>query len=385
MKTFKLVKVILGAAFSCFLLGSNQQALGQDGTWETKAPMPEGRIQSAGATVGGLFYVFGGSDGNGASTIPEVYDPVANTWSFRAADSIARSMMSAEVINNKVYVVGGWVGSDSSSPTSALTFYDPATDSWTNATPMSNARGGTASGVINGKLYVTGGMGRGTWYSQTAIYDPLSNSWTSGAPLPLPVYAAGAVVINGKLYVLGGILVNHSGHTPALQIYDPASNSWTTGASMPTSRYSSKAAALNGKLYAVAGGNNSGALSTVEIYDPVSNTWTLGTPEPSARNLGVSCVINSKLYVAGGYNASGMIGATLDVFTPPPGLSLQMYAGLTIMAPVGSTNQIQYVNDVSNTNWITLTNLVLPSNPYIFIDYGSPGQPRRFYRDVLSP
>jgi hypothetical protein len=65
-----------------------------------------------------------------------------------------------------------------------------------------------------------------------------------------------------------------------------------------------------------------------------------------------------------------------------PLLSINMYAGLTIYAPVGSTNEIQYVTTPSNTKWTTLTNLVVPTNPYIFIDYTSAGQPQRFYRDV---
>jgi hypothetical protein len=69
---------------------------------------------------------------------------------------------------------------------------------------------------------------------------------------------------------------------------------------------------------------------------------------------------------------------------PPPVLVINMYAGLTIFAPVGSTNQIQYVNNLNSTNWTTLTNLVLPTNPYVFVDYSSAGQPQRFYRDVLQ-
>jgi len=72
----------------------------------------------------------------------------------------------------------------------------------------------------------------------------------------------------------------------------------------------------------------------------------------------------------------------LYVIQDTPLLGINMYAGLTISAPVGSTNEVQYVTALTSTNWITLTNLVLPSTPYIFIDYGSAGQPHRFYRDV---
>ena len=54
----------------------------------------------------------------------------------------------------------------------------------------------------------------------------------------------------------------------------------------------------------------------------------------------------------------------------------------------GNTNQsysVQYVNNLSSTNWITLaSNIVLRSSPYYYPDTNSVGQPQRFYRVVAS-
>jgi formylglycine-generating enzyme required for sulfatase activity len=60
------------------------------------------------------------------------------------------------------------------------------------------------------------------------------------------------------------------------------------------------------------------------------------------------------------------------------------YPGLTITGTVGATYPIQYVNAVSNVNstWITLTNLVLPSSPYLFLDTSAPNVQKRFYRET---
>ncbi len=134
---------------------------------------------------------------------------------------------------------------------------------------------------------------------------------------------------------------------------------------------------------------------TIREITPSGTNWVVTTLAGSAGQYGSTDGIGS---AARFYNSFGVavdsagnvyVGDTFNnritKGTPPPALTLQMYAGLTILAPVGSTNQIQYVNDLNNTNWTTLTNLVLPSNPYIFIDYDSPGQSRRFYRDVLAP
>jgi N-acetylneuraminic acid mutarotase len=315
MKKFRLCLLVIGT-----ILGLVNGDLCRGDTWETKAQIPEGRIESAGAAAGGRFYVFGGSRVHGVVTgVTEVYDPTTDAWSWKAEDLIPTGMSAAGFIDGKIYLVGGWVGTDSSNPTSAVRRYDPVADAWTMAAPMSVARGGTAAGVINGKLYVTGGMGGGTWFTQTEIYDPVADVRSSGAPLPLPVYAAGSAVLGGKLYVVGGILVNHSALTPALQIYDPATDSWTSGQPMPASRYGAQGAALNGKLYAVCGGADR-PLSTVEIYDPSINLWTTGPSAPTARSLGVSCVIDSRFYVTGGYNEFTVAGipvdGTLNVYTP---------------------------------------------------------------------
>ena len=61
-------------------------------------------------------------------------------------------------------------------------------------------------------------------------------------------------------------------------------------------------------------------------------------------------------------------------------LSLNMYAGLTIVGQSGGTYQIDYKNNLSATNWTSLTNIVLPSSPYLFIDTTSPSSASRFYR-----
>src|SRR5260221_13729665 len=68
------------------------------------------------------------------------------------------------------------------------------------------------------------------------------------------------------------------------------------------------------------------------------------------------------------------------------GLNAQIYAGLTITGAVGTRFEVQYVNDLAQTNnWLHLTNITLPSNPYLYFDPTSAGSPRRFYRAVLLP
>ena len=67
-------------------------------------------------------------------------------------------------------------------------------------------------------------------------------------------------------------------------------------------------------------------------------------------------------------------------------LILNVCAALTIDGPVGSTQRVDYTEAPGNgEQWLTLTNLVLPSRHYLFIDVGSASRPKRFYRTVPVP
>ena len=67
-------------------------------------------------------------------------------------------------------------------------------------------------------------------------------------------------------------------------------------------------------------------------------------------------------------------------------LGLEMYAGLTLGAPVGSHYQADCLEALGLTNnWMPLTNRLLPANPFLLFDPGSGGAPRRFYHATLLP
>src|SRR5258708_2855268 len=177
--------------------------------------------------------------------------------------------------------------------------------------------------------------------------------------------------------------------------YDEAGNVlWRTTAGGPNSDVLKSVVLVGGRLFAVgytrskgAGGADAVLLEVDPANGNILSTTLYGGAQDDFAN-GVATdgtdlyiVGESRSFTAGGnaarQNDRNLLHFALNVIT------INLYAGLTISAPVGSTNLIQYVNDLNNTNWTTLTNLVLPSSPYIFIDYNSPNQRERFYRDVL--
>ena len=65
---------------------------------------------------------------------------------------------------------------------------------------------------------------------------------------------------------------------------------------------------------------------------------------------------------------------------------LAMVPQLTIEGTFGATDQIQYCTNLSQRNWVPLTNLLVQVTNYSFVDAGAPLAPSRFYQVVrLSP
>ena len=90
--------------------------------------------------------------------------------------------------------------------------------------------------------------------------------------------------------------------------------------------------------------------------------------------------------------ASLLLGAmALPLLTPPrvsaqtpPGLNLQLYAGLSITGVVGTVYSVEYVTDLAQTNsWRCLEFLQLPARPYLWTDKSAPATGKRFYRAAV--
>ena len=288
------------------------------GSWETKAPMPEARMYSAVASYGGSVYVFGGANLFGTSTAtPFVYNPATDSWTTAAPDSTARRCSAMAVtLGTKIYVLGGWANCDSNSPTGNTSIYDPATNSWTSGAPMINPRGDSVAEALNGKIYVTSGGNSygGGMISQTDIYDPVSDTWSSGTPIPLPVRNAASAAVGGKLYVISGLDQIPNTLRPDVQVYDPAMNSWSFAAPFPGPRQLHEAGNINGKIFVSSGNDASSFPLPTFIYDPSTNVWTAAAAAPTQRSIGGSAVIGNKMFIAGGASPGSPVIDSLEVY-----------------------------------------------------------------------
>ncbi len=131
----------------------------------------------------------------------------------------------------------------------------------------------------------------------------------------------------------------------------------------------------------VVGELNPGQPDSGRVYRYDGTSWQqLATVGNIPRPGGIGGSAGDDIWVSLG-SAGALLHYAPDTVPPSPSLSLSMYAGVTISGQTNATYQIQYSTNPSNpTGWITLTNLTLPSTPYLYFDSSSGAQPMRFYR-----
>ena len=100
---------------------------------------------------------------------------------------------------------------------------------------MPTAKSELISTVLDNKIYVIGGFENGRSPTpEVEVYDPISNNWSIVASLPQPLNHTAAASYNGKLYMVGGGYLDRNALSSRLFIYDSSTNQWPQGTNLPT-------------------------------------------------------------------------------------------------------------------------------------------------------
>ena len=232
------------------------------------------------------------------------------------------------VYQNKIYVIGGGTGFGQNGEgvihSSVNEVYDPSTDTWESRTSMPTKRGQMDANMVDGKIYVIGGRTAGQYSTTnlTEVYDPSTDMWTTKAAIPYPVVSYQSAVVGKRIYIIGGQDEFDSRlNLDTTQIYDTVSNTWSLGAATPTLLQEGAAAATAGvnapKRIYVMGVSKEFAVPSKQnyVYDPQANSWNTGAPLPTARYSPAIAVVNDLLYVIGGATGWKTLGA-VEEYTP---------------------------------------------------------------------
>ena len=241
-------------------------------------------------------------------------------WSKAAPPTVARQELYPEVLNGKIYVVGG-VLNPSTEFSAHFESYDPIKDTWTVLRPLPEARHHITLSAVNGLLYGVGGFTGGfpDWRAQPTmfIYNPASSTWTKGTDLQEARAEGVSAVVHDKIYLIGGRvratedarLFDDHIDSVRNEVFDPTTEHWSNRADAPTARNSAASTVIDGKIYVVGGRkflkNADGTTRQVnvpnlEVYDPKLDRWETRSPMPQAQGGLAATSLNGKLYVFGG-------------------------------------------------------------------------------------
>ena len=336
----------------CLVLSALPLVRASEDSWTTLEPMPTARSGLGVAVVDGKIYAIGGFNGNYLA-VNEMYDPETNTWTTKKSMPTARIDFGIAVCQNKIYVIGGIFAASSptySGYTGVNEVYDPSTDTWETMEPMPTPRSALAANVVADKIYLIGGSKYSLIspaFSQSTggvneVYDPSTDTWETKAPMLSTNSYCPSAVVDNKIYLF-----------ISTQIYDPETDSWSRGEEIPHGFYEafdSTAGATTGvlapKRIYVFGGEGEGlnvATNYTQVYDPENDSWTTRTPMPTPRwSLGVA-VVNDELYAIGGYDGETRL-AVNEKYTPidyvpefPSGSILPLFLVVTLFAIITIT------------------------------------------------
>jgi N-acetylneuraminic acid mutarotase len=147
--------------------------------WSTKSPIPSPVEGYASAVLSNRIYVIGGSKvqastGSAFTNSNQVYNPATDQWSLAASLPVASSYATAvatqgNMAKEAIYYIGGYTGNQYSNH---VRIYTPDNNSWSTAEDMPTARAYLSAAVVNDLIYAIGGF-NGEWLSINELYTPL--------------------------------------------------------------------------------------------------------------------------------------------------------------------------------------------------------------------
>ena len=331
----------------------------QSGSWTSKTSMDVPRSLLSACSINGVIYAIGGSlDQSTSTSAVEAYDISTDSWTYMADLPGTLCGASACVVNDKIYVIGG--STSILGPgyvVDSVYEYNLVSNSWirktTKKSNIPTPLMAASTEVVNGKIYVIGGApyGMNSAYNSVYEYNPATDTWTKKSNMPTARFLASATAVDGKIYVFGGTASLYTSSYSTVEVYDPSADKWAEKGDMPISRCTHTSSAVNGNIYIFSGGLKAGTIyNDVLEYNPTLDTWATRTSIPTPRVAPAACSVGRKIYIIGGMDIYNERLTTVEEYDPA----------------LDTTNIVSVRDDNNSTVPITLSleqNYPNPFNP----------------------
>jgi N-acetylneuraminic acid mutarotase/predicted GH43/DUF377 family glycosyl hydrolase len=251
--------------------------------WSDLAAMPYDAMSPIAESTNGKIYLAGGWRCTGVnswittnSTVE--YDPEGDTWQAKTACPGQTGSSASGVMKDTIYLLGGATEFEPRDAQKAW-YYMPGTDSWGSLPDMIYKRPmGLSADILDNKIYVFGGTYKSELNHPSGkgeMYDPQLGIWAELADMPVHVINHFSIVHDDKILLFGGDSSQNSiGQwgtsigTNFIQEYDPVADSWQLMEPMPFKRASMAGEKVDNFVYLIGG-----YLNSRDLDEPLSEVW----------------------------------------------------------------------------------------------------------------
>ena len=194
-----------------------------------------------GEIINDNLYLFNGYN----NSFLEIVNLLSGEVTYGTNNPLPRRIGGSATINNGVYVFGGGIGP--SVYTNKLHYYDVGSDSWTELADMPDGRE-TRGEIINNKIYAVGGF-NGNVSNKIDVYNINTNQWDNQFTMPFASSAHSLTVYNDLIFILGDYT-----ELDRIAYFDTFNEVFVIVANNMIGRRHSDAEIINDYLY-ITGGN----------------------------------------------------------------------------------------------------------------------------------
>lgn len=300
---------------------------------KTLGELPTTLTSFGGAVLGDYVYIYGGTKGSSHDYSSELQNdslmrmPIAGGQWETVAKGPHLQGLALVPHGEKLYRIGGFEARNKKGDehdlwsVASVDSFDPKSGQWTEMPALPEPRSSFDAVVMNDHIYVVGGWGmagggRSTWHETAWKMDLKQEKpeWTPIAKTPFERRALALAAHDGKLFAIGGIT---SGGDTSLEtdIYDPKSDTWTQGPELvgedAMTGFGASAFATGGNLYI------STVTGSFQQLSADASEWTVVAQTPTARFFHRMLPVSDKAFVViGGSNMRGRIKEVEQIEVP---------------------------------------------------------------------
>lgn len=280
--------------------------------WVADAPITVARSELAAAVIDDIVYVCGGF---GGGQLVHAFDPASRTWSPAPDMPYDAHHLGVAALGGRVFVAGGYTANEWTAVDRAFAWDPAGSTGWEAINPLPSARGAFAMAVIGDALYAAGGAFEqlgGPICAELLRYDATADRWEQLAPLPTPREHLAVASDGARLYAIGGRAEGSERDelAGANEVYDPATDSWSAATPLPVPRGGLSGVFIGAGIAVLGGERGDDLFADVNLYDPAADAWTALPSMPTARHGLASAVVNGQLYAITGSTLAGRIENT---------------------------------------------------------------------------